>query len=230
MAKSNGPSLTDDAILYQINFPLDTPHTPPANHSIQPHHTTHKPGRRLLGLGTGIGAGKGLLYVSIVADDRTAVERTCARVCARLEGISERRLKAFAFGSRGQVRVETHVTSRAPALDRFDLDRPTSIHTETGRSHQCDQVPTHDVWSSTSPAHPIHPQAGKQASMAMARLLLPPLLLLLALFLTQRGVDGLHADRAGKEDWMRRHVGRVINAVPAVSVCACVCVYVSTHR
>lgn len=51
----------------------------------------------------------------------------------------------------------------------------------------------------------------------MARLLLLPLLL--ALFVAQRGVDGLHADRAGKEDWMRRHVGRVINAVPAVSEC-----------
>ena len=60
----------------------------------------------------------------------------------------------------------------------------------------------------------------------MARLLLPlPLLLLLALFVAQRGVDGLHADRAGKEDWMRRHVGRVINAVPAVSfMCVWMCV------
>jgi hypothetical protein len=47
-------------------------------------------------------------------------------------------------------------------------------------------------------------------------LLLSSLPLLLLLTMGAAGVDALHADRAGKEDWMRRHVGRVTKAVHTV--------------
>lgn len=48
------------------------------------------------------------------------------------------------------------------------------------------------------------------------QLLLRPLLLLLLLVLSP--VSALHADRAGKEDWLKQHVGRLTRAVPTVRV------------
>ena len=60
----------------------------------------------------------------------------------------------------------------------------------------------------------------------------PWLLLLLSALLLSLA-SALHADRAGKEDWLRQNVGRVTRAVHTkvgvcvyVCVCECVCVCV----
>lgn len=68
----------------------------------------------------------------------------------------------------------------------------------------------------SSPAYLAYlhtPQDGRMARQ-QAAVLLPLLLLLLLLALYS--VAALHEDRAGKEDWLKQHVGRVIKAAPTV--------------